>query len=186
MTSLHDLTATTAGLPCRLDPDPWFSDFALDRRYAARQCGGCLLLLACRLYALESDQRWGVWGGVDMTAVPTHCGTERGHRMHVRDGEPPCEPCRDAHASLVEKRRREQLEVEHAKGGSVRGYEVHRRLGEDACAGCLAAVREQSARSRRARAPRGRERPRSGSGSPGAAVTLRGAPAGTRGLAVAS
>ncbi|MFE1264429.1 WhiB family transcriptional regulator [Streptomyces albogriseolus] len=186
MTSLHDLMNRTPGLPCRLDPDPFFSDFALDRRYAARQCGTCPLLLACRLYALESGQRWGVWGGVDMTAVPTYCGTERGYRMHVRDGEAACEPCMDAHAALVEKRRREQLAQEHAAGGTVRGYEVHRRLGEPACAACLAAVREQSAQSRRARAQRGRGRACSASSGSGSAVVLPSPQTGAQPLPIAS
>lgn len=75
MTNLQQLTATTAALPCRtIDPDLWYSNLPTDRRYAAHQCGTCPLLLACRLYALETTQKWGVWGGVDMETTHTTKG----------------------------------------------------------------------------------------------------------------
>lgn len=34
------------------------------------------------------------------------CGTEAAHRRHLRAGEEPCEPCRDAHAADMAERRR--------------------------------------------------------------------------------
>ncbi|MFJ2568155.1 WhiB family transcriptional regulator [Streptomyces sp. NPDC087568] len=71
MNTLPELTAGTPSLPCRLDPEPFFSDEPLERHYAARQCGACPLLLRCRLYALATRQPWGVWGAIDMAAAKT-------------------------------------------------------------------------------------------------------------------
>lgn len=184
MTTLHQLMTRTPGLPCRTtDPELWFSDYALDRHHATRLCRSCPLLLACRSYALETGQEWGVWGGHDFTAVETYCGTERGHRIHRRNGEMPCEPCAEAHAELVDERRRRQLKAEHAKGGTVRGYEIHLRLGESACVACLGARRAESAR-RRAGGQQGRGRPRAVSGALAPAETLPGVPAAVQPLAL--
>lgn len=185
MTSLADLTATTPGLPCRTtDPELWFSNYPRDRRTAASHCTPCPLRAACQSYAFETQQSWGVWGGVDFTAVETHCGTDRGHQIHARNGEIPCEPCQKAHAELVDGRRRKQLEAEHAKGGTVRGYAIHRRLGEDACVACRAASARESA-AHRARDREGAERARAVWDAPRAADRLRGAPAGAQPLPVA-
>jgi hypothetical protein len=186
LTSLAELTATTPGLPCRTtDPALFHSDYDRDRRHAARLCRSCPLLLPCRSYAVETGQVWGVWGGHDFTAVETHCGTERGHQIHARNRERPCEPCQQAHAALLAGRRRARLEAEHAKGGTVRGYEIHRRMGEEACAACLRAMREKSAFYRRAGEQQGRRRARTGPGAPASAEAVNGAPAAVQPLALA-
>lgn len=185
MTTLAELTATTPGLPCRTtDPDLFHSNYARNRRRAAGLCGPCPIRLACQTYALQNGERWGVWGGVDFTAVETHCGTERGHQIHVRNRETPCTPCAHAHAAIVEERRREQLAVEHAKGGTVRGYEIHRRLGEVPCASCKSASGRAS-RERRERAQRAAVAPVTDLGGRRAADPLPGAPAGAQPLALA-
>jgi len=148
VTSLNDLTATTPGLPCRLDPDPFFSADPTERQYAAKQCHRCPLLLECMRYALAADEQHGVWGGVDMEARAMGCGTERGYQTHVRRKEPVCALCRAAHDERVEANRRHLLEVAHRAGGTVRGYWMHRRLGEEACAGCKRAQGRKSAERR--------------------------------------
>ncbi|WP_329291914.1 WhiB family transcriptional regulator [Streptomyces pseudovenezuelae] len=159
MTSLTDLTATTPGLPCRTDPDPFFSPNPVERSYAARQCHRCPLLLECMRYALAADEQYGVWGGVDMEARAMGCGTERGYQIHIRRKEPVCPLCRAAHDERVEANRRHLLEVAHRAGGTTRGYWMHRRLGEEACEGCKRAQGRRSAERReRQRATAGRPR----------------------------
>lgn len=187
MTStLHDLMTSTDGLPCRtVDPALWFSDYQGDRARAAGLCSPCPLLAACQTFGLKTRQEWGVWGGIDLTAVETYCGTDRGYLIHTRNGEIACEPCREVHAVSVEGRRRRQLEVEHAKGGSPRGYGIHLRMGEAACEACLAAQAAKSAECR-ARAQQRREAPRALSVAPGATESVRGAPEGVQPASLAA
>ncbi|MFF7561931.1 WhiB family transcriptional regulator [Streptomyces pseudovenezuelae] len=185
MTSLTDLTAHTPGLPCRTtDPELFHSNYARDRRRAALLCDPCPIRLACQTYAVENGEQWGVWGGLDFTAVETHCGTERGHQIHVRNRETACRPCAEAHRVHVEERRREQLSEEHAKGGTVRGYEIHRRMGEAPCASCKAASGRASA-ERRARQQQGRRRLSAVPGPSQAGERLSGPQAAVQRLALA-
>ena len=53
--------------------DRWTSDRAEEREWAAAVCVGlgCVVLLQCRAVADERDERFGVWGGRDRTAVTT-------------------------------------------------------------------------------------------------------------------
>lgn len=44
-------------------------------QYAAAICAGCPVLDSCLRYALENDERWGVWGG-----------TTPGMRAEMREG----------------------------------------------------------------------------------------------------
>ncbi|MFE7232534.1 WhiB family transcriptional regulator [Streptomyces sp. NPDC057596] len=149
MTTLTQISTSIPGVACRTASDDlWFSDYRLDRVHAAGLCHGCPLAIPCRTYAYDTRQAWGVWGGHDFTVGETHCGTERGHQIHARNGETPCEPCRAAHAELVDGRRRARLAEEHAKGGTVRGYGIHLSLGEQACVRCRAARARESAECR--------------------------------------
>lgn len=188
MTSLHDLTARTPGLPCRTTTahyDPWFSTDPTERQDAARQCRRCPLLLACMQDALARDEQHGVWGGVDFEARAIGCGTERGYRVHRRRGEQPCPACQAAYDEAVEANRRRILAEAHAVGGSIRGYWMHRRLGEEACPGCKAACARKS-QERRDAGRAGAGRPGSGSGSSGAAGVLRGREGGAQPFLIAS
>ncbi|MGW2210144.1 WhiB family transcriptional regulator [Streptomyces sp. NPDC001781] len=186
MTSLHDLTARTPGLPCRTDPEPWFSPDPTARQYAVQQCRtACPLLAACLQHAFTAGEQSGVWGGVDMDARTIGCGTERGFRVHKRRSEEPCESCQAAHDEAVETDRRRRLAAEHAAGGSLRGYWMHRRLGEDACVPCKRAqARRSQERRDEARAAAGRAR--GAWGDSGDADDVPGAQAGVHGLAAAS
>jgi hypothetical protein len=53
--------------PCRLDPELWFSNEAADKREAKRLCHTCPVQAQCLNEALDSNQRFGIWGGEDMT-----------------------------------------------------------------------------------------------------------------------
>lgn len=49
------------------DPDVWFPTKALDQQTEAkakRICHRCPVIDECLEYALESDQRYGIWGGL--------------------------------------------------------------------------------------------------------------------------
>lgn len=151
MTTLHQLTTTTPGLPCRTDTEPFFSTNPTERHYATQLCRPCPLLLACLHHALAADEQHGVWGGLDFEARVIGCGTDRGFRRHRRRGEVACVACQAAHDDAVMADRVRRLGVEHGLGGSVRGYWLHWRMGEPACRPCKAALARKSA-ARRARA----------------------------------
>lgn len=193
MTSLADLTARTPGLPCRLDPETWFSDNSRQRDAAARLCRDCPLRVECADHALQKRIPHGVWGGTTAaerrafwTGVPWRfdeqgrlrlvCGSERAYRAHFTYRERPGADCVGgdcvaAHEALVTEQRRARLAEEHAKGGTIRGYEIHRALGEPACGAC----RRASARASAARRGRGRACGRSA--APESGARLPGGPA---------
>jgi WhiB family redox-sensing transcriptional regulator len=45
------------------DPEAYFPEKGGSSRQAKRVCAGCPVRQACLEYALETDQRWGIWGG---------------------------------------------------------------------------------------------------------------------------
>jgi WhiB family redox-sensing transcriptional regulator len=51
--------------PCKDDPDLFFprSERAAKHEPAKRLCLSCLHTADCLAWALENDERWGVWGG---------------------------------------------------------------------------------------------------------------------------
>jgi len=203
MTTLATLTTRTPALPCRLDPDAWYSDNAHTRDAAARLCRTCPLLLPCADYALREGEEYGVWGGLnaaerrtlqdgrprrfdELGRVRLVCGSVSAYHAHFTYGEQPCEECTAAWDEQLLADRRARLEVEHAKGGSSTGYHLHRRIGEPACEVCLGAMRRQSAATRRARAGRRLQRPRTPSGTSGATGALSGPQTGAQPLPIAS
>ncbi|MDT0472981.1 WhiB family transcriptional regulator [Streptomyces sp. DSM 41014] len=184
MTSLAALTARTPNLPCRLDPDLFFSDNARDRAAAVRACRGCPLLEPCAAVAIETREPWGVWGGTTAAdrrgfrdgrawrfdgagRLRQKCGSVSAYHAHFAYREQPCGECTAAWEARLEADRRARLEAEHATGGTTRGYGVHRLLGEPACERCREAVKRQSAATRRERAQRGLH------GARGASATSR-------------
>lgn len=185
MTDLPRLAASTPGLPCRPDPEPFFSTDPTERQYAATLCGPCPIRVQCAAYAIANDEQDGVWGGMDLAARVIGCGTVRGFRVHRRRGEEPCPRCQSAHEESVTADRLRRLGVEHGLGGTTRGYWLHWRLGEDACRPCKTAQARKSA-DRRAQARARAERPRVASVTSGAADVVRGAPAGVHALTAAA
>lgn len=201
--NLHTLAAQTPGLPCRLLPDPFFSDQARDRDAAVRMCQTCPLRDACAAFAIAEREPHGVWGGTtaadrrsfadgrpwrfdEQGRLRQACGSVSAYHAHFTYREQPCPACTEAFEAQLLAERRARLEAEHAKGGTPTGYSLHRRIGERACELCLSAMRRQSAASRRARAGRRLQRPRSAPGGSGSATALRGAPAGVQPFPIAS
>jgi WhiB family transcriptional regulator, redox-sensing transcriptional regulator len=46
------------------DPDVFFPEKGGSTREAKRICGECPVRAECLEYALESDERFGIWGGM--------------------------------------------------------------------------------------------------------------------------
>ncbi|MGW2379281.1 WhiB family transcriptional regulator [Streptomyces sp. NPDC001658] len=203
MTTLHQLTATTPGLPCRTtDPELWFSRKPNERALAVALCQECPLRRPCAQYAIDNPVI-GVWGGSSVSPtvrmrlrgqpwrfdaegrVRMLCGSEDAYRSHMGYREQPCEECTAAHEEHITAERRARLELEHAAGGSTVGFWLHRRLGEPPCSECHGAFLAQQAIARHARARRGRARARAAAAASGVAEALPGAPAGTQALALA-
>ncbi len=51
------------GLCRQVDPDMWFPEKGGSTRTAKRLCGECTVAAECLAYALEHDERYGIWGG---------------------------------------------------------------------------------------------------------------------------
>ncbi|PWI08347.1 hypothetical protein DIZ27_23195 [Streptomyces sp. NWU339] len=207
MTALHDLMIRTPGLPCRLDPEPFFSDNTRERDAAVRACQPCPLRDACAEFAIAEREPYGVWGGTtaadrrsfadgrpwrfdEQGRLRQACGSESAYRAHHTYREKPGVDCVGgdcvaAHEAVVEARRRERLAEEHAKGGTGTGYFLHRRLGETACDSCKAGWWAQQ-KAAPAASSRRLQRPRAASGSSGAAGAVRGAPAAAQAFPIAS
>lgn len=151
-----------------VDPEVMFPESMTPSRTAEGRkiCRGCPVTSTCLDYALEADERQGIWGGLtpkerrrfhtsDETRLDPDgqlrkpCGTDRALRVHRNYGET-CDLCQEAHDARVLAKRRQLLAEAHASGGSTAAAAIHRRLGEPVCAVCLAAQARDSA-ARRAR-----------------------------------
>jgi len=69
-------------------------------------CRGCAVQEACLKWALDAHEDHGVWGGLSederrpltgrrIRMYVPH-GTSAGAQAHIRAGQPPCPPCREA------------------------------------------------------------------------------------------
>jgi WhiB family redox-sensing transcriptional regulator len=70
---LADLTDTaplvpapdwTAALCAQVDPDLWFPDKGGSTRVPKQICAGCPIKAECLAWAIATDERYGVWGGL--------------------------------------------------------------------------------------------------------------------------
>lgn len=48
----------------QIDPERWFPDKGGSTREAKKVCLSCPVRLECLQYALDRDERFGVWGGL--------------------------------------------------------------------------------------------------------------------------
>jgi WhiB family redox-sensing transcriptional regulator len=61
-----------------LEPDAWFPNEQADAETPIRVCRSCPVMLQCLVYAVETRQRHGVWGGQRMeTYRPKNVGVKR-------------------------------------------------------------------------------------------------------------
>lgn len=89
--------------------DLFYPEVGMSTRGAKRVCLDCPVRAQCLQYALDNNELHGVWGGLTERErrrvkrgeqVPVlalkPCGTTGAFQRHVRDGETPCEACRQA------------------------------------------------------------------------------------------
>ena len=76
MTAVERLTASLADLetageswPCR-GRDEWISEDRNERAMAAELCAGCPVLTLCADMAAETNTKFGVYAGRDLTPTP--------------------------------------------------------------------------------------------------------------------
>jgi WhiB family transcriptional regulator, redox-sensing transcriptional regulator len=60
----EDLSWQDCGLCAETDPDAFFPEKGGSTREAKRVCRSCEVRAECLEYALETDQRFGIWGGM--------------------------------------------------------------------------------------------------------------------------
>lgn len=60
----HDLGWQDDALCAQTDPEAFFPDKGGSTAAAKRVCGACPVRLACLDYALDTEQRFGIWGGL--------------------------------------------------------------------------------------------------------------------------
>jgi len=111
------------GLCSQVDPEAFFPERGTSASYAQRVCASCPVRQLCLDWALDNDERFGVWGGLTeherrrirrarvveepepvpqpkpAPRGPVECGTRRGYHRHRSKGEPACDPCRHANAA---------------------------------------------------------------------------------------
>jgi hypothetical protein len=169
---------TTGRASCTTDPGLFQSRDRADEQQAKAICATCPLLLACQAWALDTDERWGTWGGLSATdrvrlrhgrglwvddegRLRQPCGSSAALGAHHGYGET-CEPCETAERARVTAQRRAALEREHSRprGGSRRGYELHQLLDEEPCVPCTKGARMSAAiRAARSRGKTSRPAP---------------------------
>lgn len=108
--------------------DTWYPDKGQSPKDAKGICYECPVRTQCLQYALDHDERFGVWGGLSETErrklaagrprrpqrtrhipldPPTwhpQCGTESGSKKHSREGENSCAACKQASSEARRKR----------------------------------------------------------------------------------
>lgn len=54
----------TLGICAQTDPDAFFPEQGVNARNAKATCRRCPVKAQCLQYALDNDERYGVWGGL--------------------------------------------------------------------------------------------------------------------------
>jgi hypothetical protein len=100
-------------------------------RAAQKVCDSCPVRAQCAAFAIETGEKWGVWGGMSQQQLrqkryrftsraktnttapkppkkrePARCGTNSGYSKHLREKTETCGPCRRAHADADARLRR--------------------------------------------------------------------------------
>lgn len=118
-----------------MDPRVFYAQSRHSREMVnvARQiCGGCPVATECATYAIQTGERWGVWGGMSQQELrrkrrrftssakthttapkppakkrePAKCGTRSGYQKHLREKTEICPPCRQANTDADNRLRR--------------------------------------------------------------------------------
>ena len=60
----EELNFMKEGLCAQTDPEAFFPDKGGSTRDAKKVCGACAVRSACLEYALDHEERFGIWGGL--------------------------------------------------------------------------------------------------------------------------
>ena len=106
---------------CRgMDASVFFTERGANGDLAAAKavCATCPVRVECLDHAIETRERWGVWGGKSererrtlrrqrglARQLPAQCGTNSGYESHRNRGETPCSLCRAARAAYSRSQR---------------------------------------------------------------------------------
>ena len=107
------------------DADYWFPETtgnSATHTLAKRICEQCPVIEQCLQFALDNNERYGIWGGKSehqrarlkserRSGVRMH-GTRGAYLRHLRRGDVPCDACKAAHTEYTAKRRRLHKELE--------------------------------------------------------------------------
>ena len=101
---------------CRgMGPDLFFPERGQPTDEAKAVCQGCPVSHACFMFAIQSGEIFGIWGGTsgdqrrqirspkEREKNPILHETEKGYVAHVRRGIPACDGCKWAHADYVRR-----------------------------------------------------------------------------------
>jgi hypothetical protein len=74
--AMKDLTVKD--VPCKQEPH-YYVDYPenVSEDFAEELCSGCPLLKQCYDFAVASEQKWGVWGGINFTTKEMIYGTNK-------------------------------------------------------------------------------------------------------------
>ena len=101
---------------CRgMDTNLFFPERGEPTEAAKAVCEGCSVSHACFMFAIQSGEIFGIWGGMSgeqrrqirspklSQQNPILHGTEQGYTAHFRRSIPACDGCKWAHADYVRR-----------------------------------------------------------------------------------
>jgi hypothetical protein len=75
--------------PCAsADPDAWYPEFGEKANDAKAICRSCPYKTPCLLEALQRGERYGVWGGLNLSTLATRRNAWRQVGGHAKNGRP--------------------------------------------------------------------------------------------------
>lgn len=112
---------------------PCGSDAAYHRHKAKGEypCDKCLAAHAHKVKMLKRKKNRQKYGRSTKRKLQP-CGTEAAYRRHERNGEEPCQACKDGREKRKAKRKQKRL----LPCGTDAAYERHRQNGEETCQPC--------------------------------------------------
>ena len=116
-------------LCAQIDPELWFPEKGGPTTEPKRLCRLCPVIAECLQFALDTDQRFGIWGGQSTIQRQVLLGKRRNHTANRNT---PTDPPPIRH-------------------GSQYGFKQHSQRGIPACKPCLHAVAAAKAKLREAR-----------------------------------
>lgn len=99
------------GICAQVDPDLWYPEKGGSTKKAKKVCSNCPVREQCLNYAMDHNERFGIWGGysererrklnrgIDITPTPSHGGHQPSHACYQRGCRHP--ECCEANAAAA-------------------------------------------------------------------------------------